>query len=94
MTQTTVGIRELKAQLSAYVQRVKAGDTVVITERGKAVGRIVPIEPSAPSVEARLQAMIREGIIEWDGRKLEPRAPVTEARGPRTVADLLLEDRE
>ena len=80
MTQTTVGIRELKAQLSAYVQRVKAGDTVVITEHGKAVGRIVPIEPSQPSVEERLQAMIREGIVEWDGRKLKPRTPVTEAR--------------
>ena len=94
MTQTTVGIRELKAQLSAYVQRVKAGDTVVITERGKAVGRIVPIEPAQPSVEERLQAMIRDGIVEWDGRKLEPRVPVTEARGPYTVADLLIEDRE
>ncbi len=94
MTQTTVGIRELKAQLSSYMKRVKAGDTVLITEHGKAVGRIVPIEPSEPSVEARLQTMIREGIIEWDGRKLEPRAPVTEARGPHTVADLLIEDRE
>ena len=63
MTQTTVGIRELKAQLSAYVQRVKAGDTVVITERGKAVGRIVPIERS---VEERLQDLIasRRGGME------------------------------
>ena len=38
--------------------------------------------------------MIRDGIVEWDGRKLEPRSPVTEARGPYTVADLLIEDRE
>ena len=76
------------------MKRVKAGDTVLITEHGKAVGRIVPVEPSQPSVEARLQAMIREGIVEWDGHKLEPRAPVTEARGPHTVADLLIEDRE
>lgn len=94
MTQTTVGIRELKAQLSNYVRRVKAGDTVVITERGKAVGRIVPIGPAQPAVEERLQAMIREGVIEWDGRKLEPREPVAEARGPYIVADLLIEDRE
>jgi len=94
MTTATVGIRELKAQLSNYMKRVKAGDTVVITERGKAVGRIVPIEPAQPSIEERLQAMIREGIVEWDGRQLEPRAPVTEAYGPYTVSDLLIEDRE
>jgi len=91
MTQTTVGIRELKAQLSAYVQRVKAGDTVVITERGKAVGRIVPIERS---VEERLQDLIAAGVVEWNGQKLEPMAPVARTHGPKTVADLLLEDRE
>ena len=91
MTQTTVGIRELKAQLSAYVQRVKAGDTVVITERGKAVGRIVPIERS---VEERLQDLIAAGVVEWNGQKLEPMAPVAKTHGATTVADLLLEDRE
>ena len=91
MTQTTVGIRELKAQLSVYVQRVKAGDTVVITERGKAVGRIVPIERS---VEERLQDLIAAGVVEWNGQKLEPMAPVARTHGPKTVADLLLEDRE
>lgn len=91
MTQTAVGIRDLKAQLSSYMKRVKAGDTVIITERGKAVGRIVPVEQS---VEARLQVMIQEGLAEWDGRKLEPRAPVAEARGDYMVADLLLENRE
>ena len=91
MTQTTVGIRELKAQLSAYVQRVKAGDTVVITERGKAVGRIVPIERS---VEERLQDLIAAGVVEWNGQKLEPMAPVAKTHGPTMVADLLLEDRE
>jgi prevent-host-death family protein len=94
VTQTTVGIRELKAQLSAYLQRVKAGDTVVITERGKVVGRIVPIEPSQPSVEARLQDLIAAGVVEWNGQKLEPMAPVAKTHGPTTVADLLLEDRE
>ena len=91
MTQTAVGIRDQKAQLSSYMKRVKAGDTVIITERGKAVGRIVPVEQS---VEARLQVMIQEGLAEWDGRMLEPRAPVAEARGDYMVADLLLENRE
>lgn len=91
MAQATVGIRELKAQLSLYVQRVKVGDTVVITERGKAIGRIVPI---APSVEERLQELVAAGVVDWNGRKLEPMTPVAKTRGPKTVSDLLLEDRE
>jgi prevent-host-death family protein len=54
VAQVVVGIRELKAKLSSYVRHVKAGDTVIITDHGKAVGRIVPMEQS---LEERLQAM-------------------------------------
>ncbi len=91
MTQITVGIRELKTHLSSYVQQVKAGATLVITERGKPVGRIVPIKPS---VEAQMQELLQTGILAWSGRKLEPKTPVTRIQGNQTVADLLLEDRE
>ncbi|MFQ6016184.1 MAG: type II toxin-antitoxin system Phd/YefM family antitoxin [Anaerolineae bacterium] len=91
MTQMTVGIRELKARLSAYVQQVKAGATLVITERGKPVGRIVPL---SPSVETRVQELVQAGLMAWSGHKLVPMTPVARTRGRRTVADLLLEDRE
>lgn len=91
MTQATVGIRDLKAQLSTYVQRVKAGDTLIITERGKPVGRIVPLERS---LKDRLLELVAAGVVDWNGQKLEPVAPIARTRGPRTVADLLLEDRE
>ena len=91
MTQTIVGIRDLKTRLSAYMQQVKAGGTVVITERGKPIGRIVPLNPS---VETRVQELVQAGLMTWSGRKLAPLAPVARTRGERTVADLLLEDRE
>jgi len=90
MTQRTVGIRELKAQLSRYLQQVKAGATLVITERGKPIGRIVPL---SHSVEARVQELVQAGILAWNGCKLMPMAPVARIRGERTVADLLVEDR-
>lgn len=91
MSQMTVGIRELKAQLSRYMRQVKSGATVVITERGEPVGRIVPLQPL---VEARLAELVETGLIAWSGRKLTPRAPIAQALGERTVSDLLLEDRE
>jgi len=90
MSETRVGIRELKAHLSKYLSRVKAGETVVVTDRGTPVGRIVPVgEPLAD----RLQAMAEAGLLLWSGSKLEPIAPVAHARGTRSVAELLIEDR-
>ena len=91
MTETTVGIRELKARLSAYMRQVKAGATLLITERGKPIGRIIPL---SPSVETRVQELAQAGLVSWSGRRLVPRAPVARTRGKRTVAGLLLEDRE
>ena len=91
MAQTTVGIRELKARLSKYLKQVKAGSILVITERGKPIGRIVPIRPTG---EAKMQGLIEAGILAWSGRKLVPMAPVAQTRDSGTVADLLLEDRE
>ena len=91
MSQVTVGIRELKAHLSSYVRQVKAGGSVVITEHGKPVGRIVPV---SPSLETRLRVLIETGLAAWSGQRLSPMAPVAHMRGERMVADLLLEDRE
>lgn len=88
-SQTTV--RELKAQLSAYLRRVEAGEVVTITRHGKAIGRIVPV---AESVEARLEELTRAGLIAWNGERLPLLAPIARVEGERNVAALLLEDRE
>jgi len=91
MAKITVGIRELKAHLSSYVRQVKSGASVVITEYGKPVGRIVPI---GPSLETRLDELIEAGLAEWSGRKLSSMVPVAHTQGEQMVSDLLLEDRE
>lgn len=87
----SVGIREFKARLSYYMNKVREGATLVITEHGKPVGRVVPV---APSLEERMRELVEAGVVSWSGRKLEPGEPVARTRGPKTVADLLLEDRE
>ncbi|MCS6962425.1 type II toxin-antitoxin system Phd/YefM family antitoxin [Thermoflexus sp.] len=88
--ETVVGIRDLKTHLSRYIRQVKAGAILVITERGKPIGRLVPI---ASSAETRLSELLQAGMAAWSGRKLAPLTPVARARGERVVADLLLEDR-
>jgi len=51
-----VGIRELKTHLSRYVKEVKDGDVILVSERGKIIARIVPVETS--SERARLQNLL------------------------------------
>ena len=91
MAQTTVGIRELKAQLSRYLRQVAQGDTVVITDHGKPVGQIMPI---AEDLDARMKRLVETGVVAWSGRRPQPVVPVTPEPGARRVSDLLLEDRE
>ena len=91
MTEMRVGTRELKNKLSEYMRRVKAGETIIVTEHGKSIGQIVPIKPT---VEERLQAMVGAGQAEWNGQKLKPYRPTAFNKGGRLLSDLVIEDRE
>jgi len=91
MSETTVTVRDLKHRLEHYLRLARSGQTVRITESGVPIGRIVPI---ADPIDNRLQAMVRDGILEWNGSRLRPAPPVERTAGSRTVAELLVEDRE
>ena len=56
----TVGLKVLKNKLSEYVRLAAAGETVVITDRGRTVAEIVPPRPKPESV---IERGIREGWI-------------------------------
>src|SRR6266498_3735775 len=58
----TAGVAELKARLSEYLKCVKAGEEIIITERGKAIARVVPFTRSGPT-PAEYDEMIKAGII-------------------------------
>jgi prevent-host-death family protein len=87
----SVGIRELKSKLSECVRDVKAGATIIVTEHGRRVARIVP---EAESLDDRLRALKNAGTILWNGRRLGKTKPVARIRGKRTVADIVAENRE
>jgi len=58
-----VGVAKLKASLSAYLARVKAGQTVLVTEHGRPIARLVPIDESTTDVDARLVYLERKGLV-------------------------------
>lgn len=55
--QVEVGIRDLKSQLSKYIDRVQKGDEIIVTEHGKPVARISPVSES----KLILERLIAEG---------------------------------
>ena len=91
MKEHRVGIRQLKSNLSAVLREVKSGNAILITERGKPVGRIMPAEAS---LKEALEEGSRKKMWAWSGRKWRPGLPKVRSRGGRLVSDLLLDDRE
>lgn len=91
MAEMTVGIRELKARLSEYLRAIKAGHTIIITEHGRPVGRLIP---SVQPLAERVEAMRRAGLLTWNGKKLPAGRPAATLRRAGTIADLISEGRE
>jgi prevent-host-death family protein len=87
----TVGIRELKAHLSRHLKRVRSGARLVVTERGRSIATINPIE--APSDLAWAHRLVAEGRAHWSGGKPTGSPRPARLTGLRTVSDAVLEDR-
>jgi len=82
-TQVTVGVRELKNQLSRYLDQVKAGADVMVTQHGTPIARLSAIGTEV----SHRQALIEAGIVvpaEQPQRRL-PKKRVELAPGPSVV---------
>ena len=70
-----VGVRELRQNLSVYLERVIAGERLEVTDRGNPVAMLIPIRPGATLVE-RLVAEGRAIPATRDPRSLAALPPV------------------
>ena len=86
---TTVAVRELKNRLSEYLRKVKAGERVVVTERGKAVA---VISNAARPVDEGIETMVRERAARWGGGKPRGARRPPKIKGP-SVAQAVIEGR-
>ena len=84
----TVGLKVLKNKLSEYVRLAAAGETIVITDRGRTIAEIVPPQRKAESV---IERGIREGWItpaKRDANWPPPRKPIPGYTLEQLLADL------
>jgi prevent-host-death family protein len=87
---TRVGVRELKNQLSRYLMRVKNGEVVAITLRGRHIAILAPVATSTMSKS--LAEMVSAGLADWKGGKPAGSARPALVRG-KPLSDLIIEDR-
>jgi prevent-host-death family protein len=88
-----VGVRELRQNLSVYLDRVKAGETLEVTEHGQPVAQLGPRPATPVSI---IDQMIAEGritpaTVDHRTLKLPPAIPDP---GGRTLSEILQEMRD
>jgi prevent-host-death family protein len=85
-----VGVRELRQNLSVYLRRVKAGETLEVTEHGQTVARLTPQPPENLSP---LQRLIAEGRATAPTGRIQDIPPPVKIEGV-SVSKILQEMRD
>jgi prevent-host-death family protein len=86
-----VGVRELRQNLSKYLDRVKDGESLTVTERGREVARLVPsregVHPYYLRLAEKYGATIPEGDLIEAIRSLPPREPAPDGTTDAFLAE-------
>jgi prevent-host-death family protein len=84
-----VAVSELRAHLSGWLERARAGEEVVVTDRGVPVARLIGIES-----RSKLEQLVQDGVIARPVRASRPRAAGEARPKPRrSLAELVSIDR-
>ena len=96
MESARVGIRDAKIHLSRFLEIVKSGGEVVITDHGKPVGKIVPFQSSEMSLSDRVKYLEDSGIIvpKIGGKEPKPFTPIPIPVPDSIAQEFLREDRD
>lgn len=91
-----VGVRDLKSRLAHYLRLIKAGERVIVTERGKPIALIRPVDGAETqvSIEERLAVLAKQGLIRLPLKKgrFNLKTPPIKTRG-KPASRIVIEDR-
>lgn len=89
------GVAELKSGLSRFLDRVRGGQEILVTDRGRPIAKLVPVAGGARE-GSRRDRQVREGLLLPGRGKLRRsllEAPKGESRQGRGVLEALIEER-
>ena len=83
----SVGAREFKTRLGSYLQRIRQGRTLVITDRGEPVAEVRPFDRIPTSMGARLARLRAEGrVSRRTSGRLHGFSPIRSSGGTASAA--------
>jgi prevent-host-death family protein len=88
----TVGVRELRQNLSRYLERVKDGETLTVTERGHEVARLVPSHPGVDPYYIELAEKYGATIPRGDLVETIKNLPPLDKPAPAGTTDAFLDE--
>jgi len=85
----SVGIKALKNKLSEYIRVVAAGETVLVTDRGRVVAEFVAprVAADASSAEQRMGELVRLGLL--TPAKVSPKARLPRRKPVAKLAEVV-----
>jgi prevent-host-death family protein len=94
MKPMSVGVRDAKVQLSRLLKLVQKGREVILTDRGRPVGKIIPVDTQTLPLAERLRRLEEEGVIEPRSHSGVRKIPSPIAIPEGVAQRFLREDRE
>lgn len=94
MKTMSFGVRDAKAHLSRLLKLVQKGREIILTDRGRPVGKIIPVDVQTLPLEDRIRALEEEGVIQRPAGRGVSRIPSPIAIPKDLAQRFLQEDRE
>lgn len=89
-----VGVRDLKAKLSEYLDKARLGDEVIVTDHGKPIARLIKEPIKQKSTIDKMYLLAEKGLIQLPSKvkKIKTTTPLN-TKSKMTASDILLNDR-
>ena len=89
MAMQSVGIKALKNKLSEYIRAAAAGETVLVTDRGRVVAEVVAprVRADASPAEQKMGELIRQGLV--TPATLAPRARLPRRKPVAALSEVM-----
>ena len=89
----SAGIKEVKNNLSRLLSKVKAGEEILITDRGKPVARIVQEKYGNKSIRDALAPLVQRGLIVLPSQSTSKKHIMPIKTMGRHISEMVIEDR-
>ncbi len=89
----SVGIKNAKNNLSRLLLRVKSGEEVLLTERGKPIARIIKEGRPADPLRKNLENAAEQGVIQLPVKDIRRKPSFVARSSGKSASEMVIENR-